>query len=380
MSRGFGRDELLALFRRLVETPSPSGHERPLADLVLEYVANLGFTVSEDDSNAQTGTDCGNILVTVPGRGGGTTVLLGAHIDTVAVSGPVTAVVRDGSVYSDGTTILGADDKTAVTLLLALLRDLAAEAPAGRVEVLFTTSEEIGLRGAKAFDLASVQARAGFVFDSSGPLGTIITAAPAQTSLTATFTGVAAHAGIEPERGRSAIEAAAAAIAAMPLGRIDEMTTSNVGIIRGGVATNIVAEQCTVEAEARSRDGARLAAQIQAMLDAAQTGAAAHDCDVTVDIAEQYAAFALDAQQLPVRIATAAMLAIGLAPVVGATGGGSDVNVFNAKGLASVNLAIGYESVHTSAESMPLDRLWQGYELVHALVVTAGAISAGDEG
>jgi tripeptide aminopeptidase len=380
MSRSFSRDELLALFQRLVETPSPSGRERPLADLILDYVDDLGFTVSEDDSSAQTGANCGNILVTVPGRGSGTTILLGAHIDTVALSGPVTAVVRDDVVYSDGSTILGADDKTAVALLLALLRDLAVEAPAGRVEVVFTTSEEIGLRGAKAFDLTSVQARAGFVFDSSGPLGTIITAAPAQTSLTATFTGVAAHAGIEPERGRSAIAAAAAAIAAMPLGRIDEMTTSNVGIIRGGVATNIVPEHCTVEAEARSRDGARLAAQIQAMLDAAQAGAAAHDCDVTVDIAEQYAAFDLDAQQLPVRLATAAMRAIGLEPVIGATGGGSDVNVFNAKGLASVNLTIGYENVHTSAESMPLDRLWQGYELVHALVAAAGAISAGDEG
>ena len=378
MSPSFSADELLALFLRLVETPSPSGQERAVADLILEYVRPLGFAVDEDDSAPRIGAGSGNILVTVPGRGEGAAILLGAHIDTVAVSGRVTAVVRDGVVRSDGTTVLGADDKTAVALLLALLRDLAADAPAARVEVLFTASEEVGLRGAKAFDMASSSARAGFVFDGAGPLGTIVTAAPAQKTLTATFRGVAAHAGIEPENGHNAIAAAAAAVERMPLGRIDEMTTSNVGVIHGGVATNIVPEDCVFKGEARSRDAGRLAAQVQAMLDAAQSGAAEYGCDVTVDIVEEYAGFDLTPQALPARIAAAAMKAVGLEPVLGASGGGSDVNVFNAEGLPSVNLSIGYENVHTSAESMPLDRLWQGYELVHALVAAAGITSPGD--
>ena len=378
MSRSFTADELLALFVRLVETPSPSGHERAVADLIIEYVRPLGLAFDEDDSAPLTGAGSGNILVTVPGRGEGTAILLGAHMDTVAVSGPITAVVREGIVRSDGTTILGADDKTAVALLLALLRDLAADEPPGCVEILFTTSEEIGLQGVKAFNMTSSSARAGFVFDGSGPLGGIVTAAPAQKTLTATFRGVAAHAGIEPQNGRNAIAAAAAAIERMPLGRIDEMTTGNVGVIRGGVATNIVPENCVVKGEARSRDVVRLAAQVQAMLDAAQSGAAEYGCDVTVDIVDEYAGFDLAPQALPARIAAAAIKAVGLEPVLGASGGGSDVNVFNAQGLSSVNLSIGYEDVHTSAESMPLDRLWQGYELVHALVAAAGAISLGD--
>lgn len=372
MTRRLTHDELLGLFVRLVETPSPSGHERAVADLVLEYLRGCGLDPVEDLSAAQTGAGSGNILVSVPGRGEGTPILLGAHIDTVAVDGQVTAVVRDEAVFSDGRTILGADDKTAVTLLLALLHDLAAEPPAGRVDVVFTPSEEIGLVGAKAFSLADVPSRAGFVFDSSGSLGTIITAAPSQKYVKAVFHGVAAHAGIEPEKGRSAIAAAATAVAAMPLGRIDEMTTSNMGTIHGGSATNIVPETCRIEGEARSRDTVRLTAQVQSMVDAIQTGAALHGCDVTTEVIDAYTGFALDASALPARIAAAALRSIGLEPEIGATGGGSDVNVFNVKGLPSVNMAIGYEHVHTPAETMPLERLWQGYDLVHAIVAAAG--------
>jgi tripeptide aminopeptidase len=377
VSRRTSPDELRDLFVRLVETPSPSRHERDVADLVTAYVRDCGLEPREDDSSGVTGAASGNLTVVVPGSGAGTPVLLGAHIDTVAVAGPVKAVVGDDVVRSDGTTILGADDKTAVTALLALVRDLAAAPPAGRVEVVFTTCEEIGLRGAKAFALAESQAHAGFVFDSSGPLGTIITAAPSQKTLKAEFHGVAAHAGIEPEKGRNAIVAAAEAVARMPLGRIDEMTTANVGTIHGGAATNIVAETCRLEGEARSRDAARLAAQIQAMVDAVQAGAALHDCDVVTEIVDEYEAFTIPNDALPVRIAQAALGAIGVAPTIGATGGGSDVNVFNAKGLPSVNLSIGYENVHTPAESMPLERLWQAYELVHAIVAAAGAAAGG---
>jgi tripeptide aminopeptidase len=377
VSRRSTRDDLLELFVRLVETPSPSGHERAVADLVISFMRECGLEPREDDSAPATGAASGNVTVVVPGRGTGTPILLGAHLDTVAVAAPIKAVVGDDAVRSDGETILGADDKTAVTILLALLRDLAAEPPAGRVEVVFTTSEEIGLRGAKAFALAESQARAGFVFDSSGPLGTIITGAPSQKTIRAEFRGVAAHAGIEPEKGRNAIAAAAEAVARMPLGRIDEMTTANVGTIYGGTATNIVAEKCSLEAEARSRDAARLAAQIQVMIDAVQAGAALHGCDVFTEVVDEYSAFALADGALPVQIAQAALTAIGVAPTIGATGGGSDVNVFNAKGMPSVNLSVGYENVHTPAELMPLDRLWQAYELVHAIVAAAGEAGSG---
>jgi tripeptide aminopeptidase len=365
------RADLLSLFLQLVEIPSPSGHERTVADLILAYLREAGLEPVEDESAAETGAGSGNLFVRVPGRGSGTPILLAAHMDTVAVTGTIRAVVQEDVVTSVGDTILGADDKTAVTLLLMLLRELAAEPPGGDVEVLFTTSEEIGLRGAKAFDASGLAAQAGFVFDSSGPLGRIITAAPTHKTLVADFKGVAAHAGIEPQKGRSAVVAAARAVAAMKLGRIDEATTANVGMISGGVATNIVPENCRVEAEARSREPARLSAQLADMLEAVNEAATLVGVDVATSVVEEYAAFDLDPEALPVRIAWRALQAIGLEPSLGATGGGSDVNVFNAKGLPSVNLDIGFEDVHTSAESMPVDRLLLGYRLVRALVAAA---------
>jgi len=195
------------------------------------------------------------------------------------------------------------------------------------VEVLFTTCEEVGLRGAKVFDSSGLAAQAGFVFDSSGPLGRIITAAPTQKTLVADFKGVAAHAGIEPQKGRSAVVAAARAVAAMTLGRIDEATTANVGLISGGVATNIVPEHCRVEAEARSREPARLSAQIADMLAAVNEAATLVGVDVVTSVVEEYAAFDIEPEALPVRLAWRALEAVGLEPSLGATGGGSDVNV-----------------------------------------------------
>jgi tripeptide aminopeptidase len=367
--------ELLDLFVRLVETASPSKSERAAADLVLAYLREAGLDPVEDDSGVRTDSDAGNIHVVVEGRGEGVPILVGAHLDTVAVDGPISAVVADGVVRSEGETILGADDKCACAILLLLLRDLAREAPPGRVEAVFTTCEEIGLRGAKAFDLAPVRARAGFVFDSSGPLGDVITAAPSAKTLVAEFHGVAAHAGIAPEAGRSAIAAAGRAIALMDLGRIDEMTTANIGVIEGGVAINIVPEWCTVRGEARSRDEARLATQVGRMLDAFTLGANEVGVDVTTTVIDEYRAFSLPPDTLPAQLAREALRQSGIEPRLTATGGGSDVNIFNEKGLPSVNLSVGMEKVHTHDEYIPVDRLEQAYKVLRALVRVAGAAS-----
>lgn len=365
--------ELLDLFVRLVETPSPSEHERAVADLVLDHVRASGFDPVEDDSAPKTRAGSGNIHVVVEGRGEGTPILVAAHLDTVAVDGPVRAVVEAGVVRSEGETILGADDKCAVAILLMLLRELGRVAPPGRVEVVFTTCEEVGLRGAKAFGLAGARAHAGFVFDSSGPLGEVITAAPAQRTIVAEFHGVAAHAGIAPEQGRSAIAAAGRAIAHMALGLIDEQTTANIGVIDGGVAINIVPEWCTVRGEARSRDDERLSRQVAHMLDAFTLGANEVGVDVTTTVVDEYRSFSLASEALPVRIACEALRQVGIEPRVAATGGGSDVNVFNEKGLPSVNLSVGMEKVHTHDEYMPVERLEQACEVLRALVRVAGS-------
>lgn len=367
-------DELLETFLQLVGRPSPSGSERAVADFILGYLRDAGLDPIEDDTAAATGAGSGNITVVVAGAGEGTPIVIGAHMDTVAVSGPVEPVVENGIVRSAGDTVLGADDKAACTVLLALLRDLAQDPPRARVTGLFTVSEEIGLLGAKALVLDSVKARAGFVFDSEALPGTIVTSAPSLKKVKAEFHGVAAHAGIAPEQGRSAILAASRAIAAMPLGRIDDETTANIGLIGGGAATNVVAERCTIEGEARSRTDDKLAAQVGDMLAAITTAAAETGVDVTTSIEDDFHAFALADGALPVRVARAAADRAGFAVRIAASGGGSDVNVFNAKGLPSVNLGVGYKDIHSPAESMSLERLADTFRFAQALVRAAGEI------
>ncbi len=190
-----------------------------------------------------------------------------AHIDTVPLEAPVEVVERNGAFENANPAILGADNKAAVAVLLGVARRLVrAQAPVG-VEVLLTTCEERSLAGAKAFDTGALRAEYGFVLDHATPIGELIVAAPTHYRLEATFSGQAAHAGLRPEAGRNAITAAARAIAALDLGRLDHETTSNVGRIEGGTATNVVAERCLVELETRSVDHGRATEVAQSMVD-----------------------------------------------------------------------------------------------------------------
>jgi tripeptide aminopeptidase len=369
-------DELRDLFVRLAGIRSPSHEERELADVVTSFLRQAGLEVEEDDSAAVTGCASGNLIVRLPGRGEGTPLALCAHLDTVPLDRAPTVIVENGIVRSDGHTILGADDKAAVAALLLVLRDLAGQAPAAGVEVVFTVAEEIGLQGAKALAPEAVRASSVFVFDSEGAPGTVITSAPTLKAVNAEFRGVAAHAGIEPESGRSAVLAAARAVAAMQLGRLDHETTANVGIIRGGSAVNVVPGQCRIRGEVRSRDEARLAAQVEQMLEAIALAAAETGVDVDVDVHEDFRGYRHAPDALPLRIAAAAMAEIGLEqrPIGG--GGGSDSNVFNARGLAAVTLGVGFEHVHSPREQIALANLERTYHLAHALVRVAG-VTAG---
>jgi tripeptide aminopeptidase len=237
---------------------------------------------------------------------------------------------------------------------------------------VITACEEVGLRGAKEFDSSVLGAHAAFVFDSEGPVGTVVLSAPSLTRFTADFHGRAAHAGIEPEKGRSAVVAAARAVATMPLGRRDAQTTANVGLLSGGSATNVVAERCRLEGEARSRDRDSLAAQLERMIEAVNVAAAEAGVDATVTLEEDFVGFELATDEPAVRLAAAALAVIGVEPVYIGTGGGADANVFNLHGLPAVNLGVGFENVHSAQESIALARLAQVYELAHALVRAAG--------
>lgn len=366
-------EELRDLFVRLAGIRSPSREERELADVVTRFLRDVGLEVKEDDSAAVTGCACGNLIVRLPGRGEGTPLALCAHLDTVPLDRAPTVVVDDGVVRSDGQTILGADDKAAIAALLMVVRDLAREAPAADLEVVFTAGEEIGLQGAKALAPDALSAATVFVLDSEGAPGTVITNAPTLKAVNAEFRGVAAHAGIEPESGRSAVLAAARAVTGMQLGRLDHETTANVGIIQGGSAVNVVPGRCLVRGEVRSRDEAKLAARLEQVLEAVALAAAETGVDVDVDVHEDYRGYRHAADALPLRIAAAAMAEIGLEERLIGGGGGSDSNVFNARGLPAVTLGVGFEHVHSPREQITLAYLEQMYHLAHALVRAAGA-------
>jgi tripeptide aminopeptidase len=340
---------MLDRFVRLCEIGSPTGEEREVADAVLDELRGLGVDAAEDASATPAQAGAGNIVARVPGRAD-RWVSFFAHLDTVPHDDPIEVARDDGTFRSRGDTILGADNKAAVTVLMELAaRHVADPGPLG-LELVFTVAEEDGLRGAKELDISSLRAPFGFVLDHATPIGEVIVAAPTYKRLIAEFRGHEAHAGINPEDGHSAIAAAAAAVAEMKLGRLDDETTANVGMIVGGTASNVVPGHCRILGEARSVDGERAAATIGEMVDACTWGASQQGCDVDAQVSEMFRGYRLDPKSEAVRIATDALRAAGHEPQLVATGGGSDANALVASGYQAVLLANGTEANHTPDE------------------------------
>ncbi|MDX6632184.1 MAG: tripeptide aminopeptidase [Solirubrobacterales bacterium] len=365
-------DRILDRFARLCETPSPVYAERPMADAVTAELRGLGLDVEEDDAGERIPAGAGNLLARIPGSGEGW-LMLCAHIDTVPHEEPIAVELSDGVFRSRGETILGADNKAAVTVLLELAARHARDpAPVG-LELLFTVAEEDALRGAKAFDVAKLRSPFGYVLDHATPIGEVITAAPTYKRLVADFDGQEAHAGMRPEDGHSAIAAAAAAIAEMKLGRLDEETTANVGVIHGGSASNVIPGQCRVEAEARSLDDERAAAVAGAMVEACSFGATEHGCDVDVSVEELFRGYRQSESSPAVAAAFAALRSRGHEPRGVPTGGGSDANAFVAAGFDCVNLANGTEANHTPQESVAAASILEMYEIAEALIAEVAA-------
>ena len=367
---------VLDLFLELAAVPSPPGRERQVADRALRFLADLGVDAVEDDAGGRIGSQIGNIHATLAPTAGetGTPIFLNAHLDTVLPTGDIEPEVRHGIVVNRNDTILGADNKAAVAVMLAAVADLVREGrPHAGVELVLTPMEEVGLRGAKAFDTARLRASTGFCYDHAAPIGHVVLAAPSQRTLRFRFTGRAAHSGIAPEEGRSAVVAAARAIADMPLGRIDAETTANVGLVSGGIAGNIVPPECTVQAEARSRDPVRLREQVQAMLDAATFAAGLAECEVESRIESEYEAYRFSRTDPPVRMAAAALAAAGIEPVYIESGGGADANVWNLAGLRCVNLCNGMAAIHTADEHIAVADLDRMVAVTHGLIEAARA-------
>jgi tripeptide aminopeptidase len=351
------KDRLLEDFVRLCEIESPSQHERPMTDAVAAELHEIGVEVTEDGSGPQTGSDAGNLLTRIEGPEGSRTILMCAHLDTVPLDAPVEVVREEGILYNRNEAILGADNKAAVAVLLSLARRLFTEGSPVGVELVFTTCEEISLRGAKALDRNLLRSEYGYVFDHATPIGELVVAAPTYFRVAASFRGKAAHAGIRPEDGRNAIAAAARAIARMDLGRLDPETTANVGTITGGTAPNVVAERCDVELEARSLDHDRASAVVATMVDALTEAASDSECDVETTVQQQFRGYRLQRTAQPVMVAAEALEALGFEPRYITTGGASDAHIFQAAGIPCLNMANGTERNHQPDESVSVDAL-----------------------
>jgi tripeptide aminopeptidase len=361
--------EVLPLFLELAAIPSPSGEEEAVAARVRAYLRGLGIEAEGDDS--------GNLLARLPAThaAAGEPIFLCAHLDTVPVSGPLVPVVEDGVVTNSAATILGADDKAAVAVLLEAARLLLAEGrPHAGVELLFTTREETGLEGAFAFDASRLTARLGFVYDYSGAVGEVVVAAPSGRVIEVAFTGRPAHAGINPEDGRSAIVAAARAILDLRLGRLDDETTANVGLIEGGSALNVVPAHCRLAVEARSRDERKLAGLVQEILDSLSFAAAVTECEVETTVEDKYRGYRLAPDDPALALARSALERAGFEPQEVEVGGGADANVFNQRGLHCVNIANGMANVHTADEKIAVA------DLEAMVAVTLELIAAAREG
>ncbi len=367
------RARLQDTFVSLCRIESPSRHERGCADWVTAELRSLGLEVEEDSVGERLGSDTGNLLARIPGVAP-RSILLCAHLDTVPPTAPIEPVLVDGGFENANEGILGADNKAAVAVILALARRVTqppSKPPVG-LELLFTVCEEISLAGSDAFDIGRLGSSFGFVFDHATPIGEIVLASPTHYRLIAEFHGRAAHAGVRPESGRNAIAAAARGISAMRLGRLDPETTANVGTIAGGTALNVVPERCRIEAEVRSIDGGRAERLATEIVDHLQDAANDAECDLDVTVERMFKGYRTRPRAPQIVLAERALTACGYEPKHIVTGGGSDANSFEAAGLPCTNLADGTERNHEPGERVSVDALDGMLEVAIALVEEAG--------
>ena len=363
------------LFLELCALPSPSGRERAVTDRVTAYLSELGLEWDEDDAAGRLDGDTGNVYCRIPPTNGdaGTPIFLCAHTDTVPPEAAIEPVVgEDGVVRNAGGTILGSDNKAAVVAMLEATRRLfAEERQHSGIELLFTPQEEVSLRGADAFDHTRLVATTGYVYDQGASIGEIVLGSPHARILDFRFHGTAAHAGMYPEDGRSAIAAASRAIADFRLGRIDHETSANVGVISGGTARNVVPEWCSFSAEVRSHDERKAVDLAREMLESAAFAASLADCEVESEVRPSFPGYRFRESDAPVRLAATALERCGYTPSYALSGGGADANVFNARGLQCVNLANGMMEIHTPDEHIAVADLEGMVEVTLALVDAA---------
>ena len=376
------RRYLNGTFAELCRIASPSLKERSCAERVIAELRPLGIELSEDGAGPRIGSDCGNLLARIAGpaperpeQPARRSLLFCAHLDTVPLQAPVDPVLEDGVWENANDGILGADNKAAVAVLLALARHLASVGGPLDVELLFTVGEELSLAGSAVFDASVLRSEYGYVFDHASPIGEIIIGSPCHFRIEASFRGAAAHAGIRPQEGRSAILAAALAVASLRHGLLEGEGTVNVGTIAGGSAINVVPERCELVAEVRGLDdehGEALAAEIVDRLHEAANRPEC-ECDLDISVQRTFSGYSLSPSEAPVEAAEAALRACGFEPRRIWSGGGSDANALIAQGFPTVNLANGTERNHEPGERVSARALEEMLEVTLTLLEEVAA-------
>ncbi len=341
-------DRLLRTFLELVAIDSPTGHEEVIGRELASRFEKLGCSVTQDH--------VGNLIAVLPGDRPDT-ILISTHMDTAGTDVGIKPIVEDGMIRTDGSTILGADDKSGIAgcleVLTLLQEDPGASHPS--IEFVISVGEESGLVGSRQMDVSQLNATHGFVFDTAGAISAITYWAPTSVYITATVHGKKVHAGVEPEKGINAVKVAAEAIAAMPLGRIDEETVANIGTISGGEARNIVPGEVVLEGMARSHDQVKLDEQLDAMRNALEEAASCHGATVDFEAEEIYRTYHIEESDKPYREAARAIRSLGLEVVPRKSGGGTDGNFFNAKGIPCVAMATGMVDEHATTEHIAIE-------------------------
>ncbi|MEI4770818.1 M20/M25/M40 family metallo-hydrolase [Psychrobacillus sp. FJAT-51614] len=367
-------NRLIEEFFELVKIDSETKHEEIIAPILISKLEELGFSVVQDDAHTRNGHGAGNIIATLKGqKSEADTIYFTVHMDTVVPGKGIQPVLKeDGYIYSDGTTILGADDKAGIAALFEAIKRLKEENIAhGDIQVVITAGEESGLVGAKELDPALITAKYGYAIDSDGAVGGIVTAAPFQSKLWTTIKGRTAHAGVAPEKGISAITLASKAISAMKLGRIDGETTANIGRFEGGQATNIVCDEVHILSEARSINKEKLDAQVAHMVQIFAETAANNGGSAETETELMYPGFHFEEDHHVVQVAKRAVERIGRTADIKRSGGGSDANVIAGFGIPTVILSVGYEEIHTTNERMPVLELEKLADLLVEIVRVA---------
>ena len=344
-------ERLVKSFMDYVQVDSPSGYEKDFADVLKKDLEDLGFEVRVDQTQEETESNSGNLIARLKGQGG-KPILFSCHMDTVSPGRGIKPSLEGDRIVTDGTTILGADDKSAIASIIEALTVIREnKLDHGDIELSFTVSEEIGIRGAKATDYSIFESKNCYVLDTGGRPGKVAIQGPAHNIFDIHILGKASHAGSAPEKGISAIMIASEAIAHMKLLRIDEETTANIGTINGGLATNILAENVHITAEARSLSDEKLEKQTQHMVKCFKDSAAKYGGQVKIDIRHEYPAFSIDKDSEIVTHAFTAIKSAGLEPHTGSVGGGSDGNIINAKSnIKAVTLSNGGYNAHSTKE------------------------------